>query len=486
MNPLNGATTAQPARGDAFNEDESSSAAPSVYDRPPPLPPPPGSPYYGYPPTPPQHSQQQGGGGWPTPPGGHTSQFTHLPGSNPSAFGQYNSSDESRKDSFFSLGSSIDNYYDKQRSSNASSTTAAAASRTSGSTITTKGAMNNNNNNNNSDDESGERENPASAGTSQDYSKIADLIRDSSDKTHSSADSRRSISFDNIADATKGGEEDGIARSKSLPCEEISDGVADVSKKQPSVDDREHNSNLMRKLSGGALSRGNNTPTPPAGIMRPQTLRPEVVKRDTSNQPETLETKRSVKRVVLSRDQSAVARRLKEEQLALYNNNNNNNAATVGSDGGVRVVSSKLTKAEMLDRKMSVEMEKLGIAEIDAAMGAAGAELNIGGGHHNLSRMTTEDIMNAVGGAPALDRMTTDAFLTSLIDTPEEEGETEFATGPPPQLGERVTTFDAIALDIATGKPSSGSWDDDDTLDLVNQNEHVNAEIAEKWLKGKS
>ena len=72
MNPLNGATTAQAARGEAFNEeDESSSSAPSVYDRPPPLPPP--SPYYGYPPTP----SPQGRGGWPTPPGGHDSQFTN-------------------------------------------------------------------------------------------------------------------------------------------------------------------------------------------------------------------------------------------------------------------------------------------------------------------------------------------------------------------------------------------------------------------------
>ena len=54
----------------------------------------------------------------------------------------------------------------------------------------------------------------------------------------------------------------------------------------------------------------------------------------------------SMKRVVLSRDQSEVARRLKEEQWSGFN-------------GGAGV-SSKLTKAQMLDRQMSVEMNMLG------------------------------------------------------------------------------------------------------------------------------
>ena len=190
----------------------------------------------------------------------------------------------------------------------------------------------------------------------------------------------------------------------------------------------------------------------PNGILRQQPsngtniYRPEPVKRDTSNQTETVETKRSIKRVVLSRDQSEVARRLKAEQFANVNN------------GEVRV-SSKLTKAEMLDRKLSVEMNLLGLND------------------RELDRISTEDVL-----ASFLE----DSGLCSPSPTSET---TSLSANPPESLNKnnRVTTIDAIALDIANGTPPD-EWDD--TLDLVDENDEivdpsgVSPDIAEKWLKG--
>lgn len=395
--------------------------------------------------------------GWPAPPGigpihqPPNSQFMY-PGSNPSAFGRYDNNqrkDGERKDSLYSLGSSVDMFYDQkdtQRTSNASSTSRMSVDTKSNVADDTR----------NKKVPSPPRENPASAGTSQDYSKIADLIRDSSDKSSSTKNSVNNTDKDDTANEGKKGED---KSEKAAP-------------RQPS---------LIRKISGGAMGR--NAALPPAGIMRPQPVnatgaasRPEVVKRDTSNQPETLETKRSVKRVVLSRDKSEVSRSLKAEQIT-------NTITTVDANVGVRVVSSKLTKTEMLDRKMSVEMDKLGL-EDTAIINPA------------LGRTTTEAdaIYKAVDGAPALGRMTTDAFLTSLIDSPPDGKETTpagpaaAAIPPPlPTMGERLTTIDAIALDITMGVgEQSGSWDDDASLGLNENEAAVNADIAEKWLRGES
>ena len=51
------------------------------------------------------------------------------------------------------------------------------------------------------------RENPASAGTSQDYSKIADLIRDSSDKSSSTKNSANNKDKDDTANEGKKGDD---------------------------------------------------------------------------------------------------------------------------------------------------------------------------------------------------------------------------------------------------------------------------------------
>lgn len=515
MNPLEGASASQPARDFA---DDASHAS---YDghghgRPPPLP----SPHYEGrpPPLPPSYY----GGGyqsprqWPAPPGGspgprhdsgpHRSgsgggsphhgpspghvasppppppQFTYHPGSNPSAFGRYDSGD--RSNSLKSLGSSVDAYYDRNDSvtssvggnsggnpRNSIGSTIIASPRSSTSSAPAPPAN---------------VEDAAAAGSSQDYSKIAELIRDSSDK--SSTRDHRSNSW-NESETTAKGYEDVVPRSKSMPYEE-GIGTIDAAKHRESmpppaaVSAGVQQPSLLRKLSGGGM-RHRTLPPPPAGILRPAPVngRPEHVKRDTSNQPETLETKRSIKRVVLSRDQSAVSRRLKEEQFA-----------AARPRMGTRV-SSRLTKAEMLDRKMSVEMKNLGLDD------------------------NTDSSSNG-GGMPMLNRMTTEDVLASLIDDEELEllspspGLDEYSNlsdglsdiGPPKPMGQgdRVTTIDAIAMDIANGTAAEEGVDNwDATLDLVVEEPimnmaspppdlphadsgGLNADIAEKWLKGET
>lgn len=216
-----------------------------------------------------------------------------------------------------------------------------------------------------------------------------------------------------------------------------------------------------------------------AGVGEVVAYRPEPVKRDTSNQPEAPETKRSVKRVGLSRDRSAVARKLKEEQFGQARQK------SVGFAAGFAAAPPKLggralSKAEMLDRKLSVEINRLGL----------------------------EDINENNRHPDAAQRMTTDAFLLTLIDG-EAEGEALGTPSPtvgspaPPAMpsilaeGGRLTTIDAIAIDIANGGGGdSAEWDD--ALNLIEEpggpppdatdpeGAGVNDAIAEKWLKGET
>lgn len=235
------------------------------------------------------------------------------------------------------------------------------------------------------------REDPASAGSSQDYSKLAELIRDSSD-TSSSIDRTTSL-------VTAGGnssKEKDVRRTMSMPQESSDRNIVGVVKKDSSV-----------------------IPPPLDGILRNFNAndgvnRPDTVKRDTSNVP----IERSMKRVVLSRDQSEVARRLKEQQQ-------------YGAGAG----SAKVTKAELLDRKMSVEMNMLGLDD------------------------------------KVLGRVTTEGYLMKEIL--ETTSSIEAVEG-------RVSTIDEITLEIADGTPPE-EWDD--TLDLVGLTE---SDIAEKWLKGET
>lgn len=422
-NPLKGASTSQPA-SNTFAEEESHAlppydgirgppplSSPTHDDRGPlpPLPP----PYYEYGSPSPRH-------GWPTPPQGPpTPQFTYHVGSNPSAFGRYDSGSrsDSRSNSLKSLGSSVDAYYDRQ-GSKADST---RSSRSSAPPVA---------------------ENP---GTSQDYSKIAELIRDSSDKS----EKPRSNSMDEGRAGDRAGHDDTILRSQSMPYEEsphASDagGKEGTQKQQSAASKGVQKPSLLRKLSGGGMSCPALAPVVKPHEGGSKVCRPEPVKRDTSNQPEAPETKRSIKRVVLSRDQSAVSRKLKEEQKLKP--------------------SGRLSKAQLLDRKLSVEINKLGL----------------------------EDRKSSV---PSLDRMTTEDVLESLIDDGDNLGGIPLAS--PKPLGEcdRMDTVDAIARDIANGnEPTDGEWDD--TLDLMNdpapvvhtnvEEGGVNADIAEKWLKGKT
>lgn len=460
MNPLKGASTSQPAP-DTFAHDQSPRHR-RYGPPPPPLPSPTyenhPSPYnYGYAPSP--HA-----GGWPTPPGGREApapkpQFSYRAGSNPSAFGRYDAS--SRAGSMASLGSSVDAYYDRRdsgASSGSSVAAAAVAARAAAPPPVPPGAH------------------PlvAVAGTSRDFSKIAELIRDSSERT-------RSNSLDESSRAEKGGYEDEIPRSKSMPYQEreagpgspLGDGEEGIPA-EPTATRRKPS--LLRKLSGGSIPARQS----PLDARRPGdgsnggVCHPKPVKRDTSNQPETLETKRSVKRVVLSRDQSAVSRRLKKEQ----------------EESG-RSDMSRLKRAELLDRKMSVEINKLGLDDRPSLDRMTTKNI--------LGRMTTEDVL----GRQSLDRMTTEDVLGVFIgdDVPPQLGSPS-----PPALhsDDRTTTIDAIALaitnEISNGNSGAGVDDWDDTLDLMNDpnmpsstvvhgaemSGGVNADIAEKWLKGET
>jgi hypothetical protein len=244
-------------------------------------------------------------------------------------------------------------------------------------------------------------------------------------------------------------DETAIQRSKSMPYYNgDSDGSfpsppqpAQTRKKPECVEkeaspvekaDEVEKSSLMRKISGGKLRSG---PTPPMdGVTRP-----EPVKRDTSNQPESMETKRSIKRVVLSRDMSAVSRSLKEEQ--------NRKVASA----------SQPLKAELIDRNLSVEINKLGL-----------------------------------GDRPnSLNRLTTDQMLTSLLD---EDIQNSLLEPQPLTLDDRLPTIDTVALGIAAGERAS-TCDLDDALELIMEDDGkvvadapsaVNEDIAAKWIKGES
>jgi len=273
---------------------------------------------------------------------------------------------------------------------------------------------------------------PACAGTSQDYTKIAQLFRDSSDNSSSDVNEPSNPQ-------TESGNAISIKNDQSVATHGPEKQEDDDSK--PAAESTVLKSCLIRKLSGGG--------TLPSGILRQQPIndanihRPEAVKRDTSNQTETVETKRSIKRVVLSRDQSEAARRLKEKQF--------------GNDEAR--VSAKLTKAEMLDRKLSVEMNMLGLDDKD------------------LDRMSSEDVLAS--------------FLEdSGLCSPSPMSETPSVDANPPEpIGKsnRVTTIDAIALEIANGTPTD-EWDD--ALDLIVEEDEsadpggLSPDIAEKWLKG--
>jgi len=280
----------------------------------------------------------------------------------------------------------------------------------------------------------------AAAGTSQDYSKIAELFRESSDN---------SSTTDNSINMNE-------------PSNKLTTQSNDDSKPAAAAESTVLKSCLIRKLSGGG-----GTTLLPDGILRQHPNnnnanihRPEAVKRDTSNQTETVETKRSIKRVVLSRDQSEAARRLKEKQFA--SNYGDSDGEAVGPRASS---SSKLTRAEMLDRKLSVEMNMLGLND------------------RELDRMSTEDVL-----ASFLE----DSGLCSPSPMSSEAPSLDGANTIPPHesIGKsnRVTTIDAIALEIANGT-SPEDWDD--ALDLIVEEDEiadpttgVSSDIAEKWLKG--
>lgn len=192
------------------------------------------------------------------------------------------------------------------------------------------------------------------AGTSQDFTRIASLIRDSSEGSTLA----RSSSADESGRASSDHE---IKQSHSMPLQ--SEGAFPTPPKNAPRDSPASKNvrkpSLLKKLSGGSIQ---NT----APVAAPNgALRPEPVKRDTSNQPESMETKRSTKRVILSRDKSAIAKSLKEAQRQ------KDEAAALNPKVGI-------SRAE-LDRNLSVEMNKLGLNS------------NV-----PLDRMTTTDVLGEI------------------------------------------------------------------------------------------
>jgi hypothetical protein len=321
------------------------------------------------------------------------------------------------------------------------------------------------------------------AGSPQDFTKIADLMSQEEDETkneekmsRSNSNSSRSIDrsnswggyerkhslvlrdtsigsfapFDAEDNVDGGFDETAIQRSKSMPYSnnESEDSFPSPpqpiqTRKKPDCVEKEASPvegagtgatdkpSLMRKISGGGL-RGAPIPT------LDDVHRPEPVKRDTSNQPESMETKRSVKRVVLSRDKSAVSRSLKEEQ--------NRKASPSGP-----------MKVELIDRNLSVEINKLGLGDRPVS----------------------------------LSRLTTDQMLTSLLDDDDLQNsllEPQHLT-----LDDRLPTIDSVAMGIASGERTR-SCDIDDALELITEDKTVsvdapsavNEDIAAKWLKGDS
>ena len=370
MNPLKGANTTQPAR-DTFTDPNYEGQAP-----PPPYPPPYPSYYYPPGPPPPHHH-------W----GPHPPPPQYYPGGHPSAFTQYEAPTNSPE-------------YDDRRASGASS------------------------------NRSGQEE---AAGTSQDFTRLASLIRDTTEGStlarSSSADegSGRASSTDQT-----------IQKSHSMPLQ--SEGAFpsppknDLERKQiggeSPTSKHVRKPSLMKKISGGSLQ---NT----APVAAPNgALRPEPVKRDTSNQPETMETKRSTKRVILSRDKSAIAKSLKEAQRQ------QDEAAKLSPKLG-------LSKAE-LDRNLSVEMNKLGLNSDMPQM---------------LDRMTTTDVLGEIFD---------DGDITASAQT-------------------GLTGVDALPGDIYNGGSRLQSVEWDDTLNLLVEGSHesepdpavaVNEDVAARWISG--
>jgi len=145
---------------------------------------------------------------------------------------------------------------------------------------------------------------------------------------------------------------------------------------------------------------GISVPTPGSSIQPRQQeldLRPEIIKRDTSNQCETLETKSSVKRAALNRDNSLASNRLKQEYLPEYYN------AKFNSDVEVKSLSTNLELSSLDPKSTSEENLK------PKSLGA-------------------DDRVSTV-----------DAITMALMAKPE-----------PLLTGDRISTIDALDLDLET------------------------------------
>ena len=165
-----------------------------------------------------------------------------------------------------------------------------------------------------------------------------------------------------------GGSFNGPYRQPISPCNSTTPPGGNSPKPPYSVD-----LNIAQSWSGGKVrswddtdssrrSPPNNTnngfprPVPGATSSPPRqpglTPRPEIVKRDTSNQCESYETKSQVKRAALNRDSSLASNRLKQQYMPEYYSNKFN------SEQEVKTLSANLEQSTLNSASSSVEKPK--------------------------------------------------------------------------------------------------------------------------------
>lgn len=204
--------------------------------------------------------------------------------------------------------------------------------------------------------------------------------------------------------------------------------------------------------------------------------RPQIVKRDTSHQNENVETKHSVKRAALNRDNSLASNRLKQEYMPEYYNGNFN------SEQEVRRLSVNLEQSTLVDssKKETTKPEPLKNTNRVSTFDAITNELMSKPGPLLASdRISTIDALDIdLEVDPTLDQQgIQQPFEVELNDTKGDIPKPKAMTS-----DNRITTNEF--LDIV----NSAVDIEDDPLELdktENPPPLNNEAVAENWLTGK-
>jgi len=192
--------------------------------------------------------------------------------------------------------------------------------------------------------------------------------------------------------------------------------------------------------------------------------RPQIVKRDTSHQNENHETKPSVKRAALNRDNSLASNRLKQEYMPEFYNRK------FDAEQEVRSLSSNLEQSTLeTDTKLRIRPKPLGESDRVSTMDSFAMDLIVKPGPMLKSdRVSTIDALNLV------------LESDSLIKTEQSPSDREDLPKPK-TLGEadRLTTKDFMDLvnsPIEAVDERDGPGDSDDPLPLNQE------KISDEWL----